>query len=59
MPTITPSDRVFAIYDDSPAQLWQYKAVNHQAFLYAPESGDYKVTIPNSDEITLIWFGIL
>ncbi|KAF5601762.1 hypothetical protein FPCIR_2196 [Fusarium pseudocircinatum] len=53
----TPSDRVFAIYDDSPAQLWQYKAVNHQAFLYAPESGDYKVTIPNSDEITLIWFG--
>ncbi|KLP21764.1 uncharacterized protein LW94_11242 [Fusarium fujikuroi] len=39
------------------ALLWQYKAVNHRAFLYAPETGDYTVTIPNSDEITLIWFG--
>ncbi|KAG9505095.1 hypothetical protein J7337_002061 [Fusarium musae] len=53
----THSDTVFAIYDDSPEQLWQYKAVNHRAYLYAPESGDYVVTIPNSDEITLIWFG--
>ncbi|KAG5797410.1 hypothetical protein H9Q69_003585 [Fusarium xylarioides] len=53
----THSDTVFAIYDDSPEQLWQYKAVDHRAYLYAPESGDYVVTIPNSDEITLIWFG--
>ncbi|RBR16959.1 hypothetical protein FVER53590_05717 [Fusarium verticillioides] len=53
----THSDTVFAIYDDSPEQLWQYRAVNHRAYLYAPESGDYVVTIPNSDEITLIWFG--
>ncbi|PNP82168.1 hypothetical protein FNYG_04357 [Fusarium nygamai] len=53
----THSDTVFAIYDGSPEQLWQYKAVNHRAYLYAPETGDYKVTIPNSDEITLIWFG--
>ncbi|KAF5622705.1 uncharacterized protein FTJAE_10828 [Fusarium tjaetaba] len=53
----THSDTVFAIYDGSPEQLWQYKAVNHRAYLYAPESGDYVVTIPNSDEITLIWFG--
>ncbi|KAH7267798.1 GLEYA domain-containing protein [Fusarium redolens] len=37
--------------------MYQYKAVNHRAFLYAPETGTYKVTIPNSDEITLIWFG--
>ncbi|KAF5974141.1 hypothetical protein FCOIX_8477 [Fusarium coicis] len=53
----THSDTVFAIYDGSPEQLWQYKAVNHRAYLYAPESGNYVVTIPNSDEITLIWFG--
>ncbi|KAF5589502.1 hypothetical protein FPANT_6284 [Fusarium pseudoanthophilum] len=53
----THSDTVFAIYDGSPEQLWQYKAVDHRAYLYAPESGDYVVTIPNSDEITLIWFG--
>ncbi|KAM5387453.1 hypothetical protein ACJA88_001805 [Fusarium oxysporum] len=57
IPPGTASDTSFAIYDDSPVQRFQYKAVNHQAFLYAPDTGDYKVTIPNSDEITLIWFG--
>ncbi|RBA14922.1 hypothetical protein FPRO05_13138 [Fusarium proliferatum] len=57
IPPGTASDTSFAIYDGSPSQLWQYKAVNHRAFLYAPETGDYTVTIPNSDEITLIWFG--
>ncbi|KAF4438040.1 hypothetical protein FACUT_5203 [Fusarium acutatum] len=57
IPPGTPSDTSFAIYEDSPVQRFQYKAVNHQAFLYAPDTGDYTVTIPNSDEITLIWFG--
>ncbi|EMT72345.1 hypothetical protein FOC4_g10001795 [Fusarium odoratissimum] len=57
IPPGTASDTSFAIYADSPVQRFQYKAVNHQAFLYAPDTGDYKVTIPNSDEITLIWFG--
>ncbi|KAG8670673.1 hypothetical protein FPOAC2_07478 [Fusarium poae] len=47
----------FKIYEDSPSQMYQYKAVNHRGFLYAPESGTYKVTVPNSDEITLVWFG--
>ncbi|EXM15677.1 hypothetical protein FOTG_15984 [Fusarium oxysporum f. sp. vasinfectum 25433] len=57
IPPGTASDTSFAIYAGSPVQRFQYKAVNHQAFLYAPDTGDYKVTIPNSDEITLIWFG--
>ncbi|KAF5660274.1 hypothetical protein FHETE_9016 [Fusarium heterosporum] len=47
----------FTIYEGSPSQKFQYKAVNHYGFLYAPETGIYKVTLPNSDEITLVWFG--
>ncbi|KAI6765418.1 hypothetical protein HG530_006488 [Fusarium avenaceum] len=47
----------FTIYEGSPSQKFQYKAVNHHGFLYAPESGTYEVTVPNSDEITLVWFG--
>ncbi|KAM0345835.1 hypothetical protein ACHAPU_006189 [Fusarium lateritium] len=47
----------FTIYEGSPSQKFQYKAVNHYGFLYAPETGTYKVTLPNSDEITLVWFG--
>ncbi|XEV04827.1 hypothetical protein FSHL1_010114 [Fusarium sambucinum] len=47
----------FTIYEGSPNQMYQYKAVNHRGFLYAPESGTYEVTVPNSDEITLVWFG--
>jgi hypothetical protein len=47
----------FTIYEGSPNQKFQYKAVNHRGFLYAPETGTYEVTIPNSDEITLVWFG--
>ncbi|KAM0436289.1 hypothetical protein ACHAQK_007863 [Fusarium lateritium] len=47
----------FTIYEGSPAQKFQYKAVNHRGFLYAPETGTYEVTVPNSDEITLVWFG--
>ncbi|GKU07683.1 hypothetical protein FLAG1_11239 [Fusarium langsethiae] len=46
----------FTIYEGSPNQMWQYKAVNHRGFLYAPEPGEYEVTVPNSDEITLVWF---
>ncbi|PNP60725.1 hypothetical protein FNYG_14551 [Fusarium nygamai] len=53
----TDYTKPFTIYEGSPSQMWQYKAVDHRAFLYAPETGTYKVTIPNSDEITLIWFG--
>ncbi|CEI67913.1 hypothetical protein FVEN_g7808 [Fusarium venenatum] len=47
----------FTIYEGSPNQMYQYKAVNHRGFLYAPESGIYEVTVPISDEITLVWFG--
>ncbi|KAF4333015.1 hypothetical protein FBEOM_13174 [Fusarium beomiforme] len=47
----------FTIYEGSPEQMWQYKAVDHRGFLYAPETGTYEVTVPNSDEITLVWFG--
>ncbi|KAJ4011825.1 hypothetical protein NW752_004225 [Fusarium irregulare] len=47
----------FTIYEGSPEQMWQYKAVDHRGFLFAPETGTYKVTVPNSDEITLVWFG--
>ncbi|SPJ77939.1 uncharacterized protein FTOL_06358 [Fusarium torulosum] len=47
----------FTIYEGSPSQKFQYKAVNHRGFLYAPETGTYEVTVPNSDEITLVWFG--
>ncbi|CAF3538567.1 unnamed protein product [Fusarium graminearum] len=47
----------FTIYEGSPEQMFQYKAVNHRGFLYAPETGIYEVTVPNSDEITLVWFG--
>jgi hypothetical protein len=47
----------FTIYEGSPSQKFQYKAVNHRGFLYAPETGIYEVTVPNSDEITLVWFG--
>ncbi|CAG7562598.1 unnamed protein product [Fusarium equiseti] len=47
----------FTIYEGSPSQMWQYKAVDHRGFLFAPETGTYKVTVPNSDEITLVWFG--
>ncbi|KAG5655545.1 hypothetical protein KAF25_003882 [Fusarium avenaceum] len=47
----------FTIYEGSPSQKFQYKAVNHHGFLYAPETGTYEVTVPNSDEITLVWFG--
>ncbi|KAM0261329.1 hypothetical protein ACHAPA_009802 [Fusarium lateritium] len=45
------------IYPGSPSQTWQYKAVNHRAFLYAPINGTYTVNVPYSDEITLVWFG--
>ncbi|KAH6962783.1 GLEYA domain-containing protein [Fusarium avenaceum] len=47
----------FSIYEGSPSQKFQYKAVDHHGFLYAPETGTYEVTVPNSDEITLVWFG--
>ncbi|KAF5653022.1 agglutinin 2 [Fusarium heterosporum] len=46
-----------AIYPGSPSQTWQYKAVNHRAFLYAPITGTYTVVVPYSDEITLVWYG--
>jgi hypothetical protein len=49
--------KAFTIYEGSPSQKFQYKAVNHRGFLYAPETGTYEVTVPNSDEITLVWFG--
>ncbi|QKD57945.2 GLEYA domain-containing protein [Fusarium oxysporum Fo47] len=45
------------IYPGSPSQTWQYKAVNHRAFLYAPINGTYSVVVPYSDEVTLVWFG--
>ncbi|KAL2678361.1 hypothetical protein Neosp_009107 [[Neocosmospora] mangrovei] len=57
IPPGTDWNQEFVIYDGSPSQRWQYKAVNHRGFLYAPVTGTYKVTIPNSDEITLVWFG--
>ncbi|KAJ4027598.1 hypothetical protein NW761_014399 [Fusarium oxysporum] len=46
-----------AIYPGSPSQTWQYKAVNHRAFLYAPINGTYSVVVPYSDEVTLVWVG--
>ncbi|VTT58193.1 unnamed protein product [Fusarium fujikuroi] len=45
------------IYPGSPSQTWQYKAVNHRAYLYAPINGTYSVVVPYSDEVTLVWFG--
>ncbi|KAF4428266.1 hypothetical protein F53441_14055 [Fusarium austroafricanum] len=53
----TDWNKPFTIYEGSPEQMWQYKAVDHRGFLYAPETGTYEVTVPNSDEITLVWFG--
>lgn len=47
----------FSIYDDSPPFNLEYTAVSHRGFLFAPETGTYKVTVPNSDDITLVWFG--
>jgi hypothetical protein len=45
------------IYPGAPSQTWQYKAVNHRAYLYAPINGTYSVVVPYSDEVTLVWFG--
>ncbi|KAM0278583.1 hypothetical protein ACHAQH_005057 [Verticillium albo-atrum] len=47
----------FSIYDDTPPRFYQFTAVNHRAFLYAPVTGTYKVTVPDWDDITLIWLG--
>ncbi|KAM0327485.1 hypothetical protein ACHAQA_005773 [Verticillium albo-atrum] len=56
-PGTNPFFPAFSIYDDTPARFYQFTAVNHRAFLYAPETGTYQVTVPNSDEITLVWLG--
>ncbi|KAL2673527.1 hypothetical protein Neosp_011969 [[Neocosmospora] mangrovei] len=45
------------VYDDSEAIFLQYKAISHVALLYAPYSGDYEISVPVSDEITLVWVG--
>ncbi|KAJ4308656.1 hypothetical protein N0V84_011976, partial [Fusarium piperis] len=34
-----------------------YKAISHVTLLYAPYSGDYEISVPISDEITLVWVG--
>ncbi|RNJ54872.1 hypothetical protein D7B24_009337 [Verticillium nonalfalfae] len=56
-PGTNPYFPPFSIYDDTPAQLYMFKAVNHRAFLYAPVTGTYTITVPDSDEITLVWLG--
>ncbi|KAI8651837.1 PA14 domain-containing protein [Fusarium keratoplasticum] len=45
------------VYDDSEEMFLQYKAISHVALLYAPYSGDYEISVPVSDEITLVWVG--
>ncbi|RSL89267.1 hypothetical protein CEP52_014936 [Fusarium oligoseptatum] len=45
------------VYDDSDTVFLQHKAISHVALLYAPYSGDYEISVPVSDEITLVWVG--
>ncbi|CRK30952.1 hypothetical protein BN1723_003702 [Verticillium longisporum] len=56
-PGTNPYFPPFSIYDDTPARLYMFTAVNHRAFLYAPVTGTYTITVPDSDEITLVWLG--
>ncbi|CAI6092426.1 unnamed protein product [Clonostachys chloroleuca] len=56
-PGVNPYFPPFSIYNDTPPQLYQNTAVNHRAFLYAPSTGTYRITVPNSDELTLVWLG--
>jgi hypothetical protein len=51
------ANQAFSIYGDSPSLLFQYAMINHRAYLYAPITGDYEITVPYSDDITLVWVG--
>ncbi|EGY17222.1 uncharacterized protein VDAG_00904 [Verticillium dahliae VdLs.17] len=57
IPPGTNPSTPFRIYDNAPSRLYQFTAVNHRAFLYAPVTGTYTVTVPVSDDITLVWLG--
>jgi hypothetical protein len=52
-----PATDPFVIYPGAPSESYQFKAVDHKAFLYAPTSGIYTISVPVSDEITLVWIG--
>ena len=47
----------FMLYDDTPPYVYQYVAVIHEAYFYAPVTGEYTVSVPAADDITMVWFG--
>ncbi|KAF7540373.1 hypothetical protein G7Z17_g12220 [Cylindrodendrum hubeiense] len=57
IPNGASDSAVFKVYDDSPERLLQYTAIAHRGFLYAPVTGTYTITVPESDDITLVWLG--
>ncbi|KAK6351456.1 hypothetical protein TWF718_004616 [Orbilia javanica] len=44
----------------TPHDFGQYAdlvAINHRAYIFAPEDGTYTFSLPSSDDITLLWVG--
>lgn len=45
-----------SIYGHSPKN-YEFTAVNHKGYLYAPVSGNYTFSIPKADGIAILWVG--